>query len=100
MAEMKFHIFKQLPDEEGVMQEYPMCWDDQAVEFDTEDAAKRFLETCKENSEHDSAFFEDATEDVPNLSTRIDEGIDAVDGKAENTKYNFDDAFARDGLCK
>lgn len=60
MTEMKFHIFKQLPDEEGVMQEYPMCWDGQAVEFDTEDAAKRFLENCKENSEHDSGFFEDA----------------------------------------
>ena len=59
-GEMKFHIFKQLPDEEGNLQEYPMCWDDQAVEFDTEDAAKRFLETCKENSDHDAVFFEDA----------------------------------------
>ena len=59
-GEMKFHIFKQLPDEEGNLQEYPMCWEDQTVEFDTEDAAKRFLETCKENSEYDDGFFEDA----------------------------------------
>ena len=61
MAEMKFYIFKQLPDpDNGELTDYPMCWDKAAVQFDTEENAQRFLDTCKENSDPDSDFYKDA----------------------------------------
>ena len=62
MAEMKFYIFKQLPDPDNndELTDYPMCWDKAAVQFDTEESAQRFLDSCKENSDPNSEFYKDA----------------------------------------
>lgn len=39
---------------------YPLCWDDQALEFDSEDAARVFLASAIANSEHDADFYSEA----------------------------------------
>ena len=61
MTEMKFYIFKEIADPEtGDLNEYPMRWDEQAVQFDTEANAQRFLEVCRENSDPESEFYKGA----------------------------------------
>lgn len=54
MRDMKWHIFE---SPEGTE---PLCWDDKALEFDTEEAAERFLREAKKH-ETDDEFFLTAT---------------------------------------
>ena len=38
---------------------YPLCWDDQALEFDTKKDAEEFLTSAIANSEHCEEFYRD-----------------------------------------
>ena len=60
---MKWHVFG--PGDE------PLCWDGQALEFDTQMAAREFLASAIENSEWSEEFWVDA---------EIREGILYYDG--------------------
>lgn len=50
MQDMKWYIFE---SPEGIE---PLCWDDKALEFNTEEAAERFLREAKENEANDEFF--------------------------------------------
>ena len=51
MREMKWHIYG--------LDHQPLCWDGQALEFNTENEAQRFLESCFEHGNKDDEFWED-----------------------------------------
>lgn len=55
-------IFWHIYDSEN----YPLCWDHQALEFSSEEAARLFLASAIANSEHDADFYSEAVirEDV------------------------------------
>lgn len=83
MAEMKWHIM--LKSEDG-KEQYPLLWEEEILEFDTEQAAKEFYESVIE-----------ITGDVDCLGPREDveilEGIMYWDGghlNATNMRYHIE----------
>lgn len=51
MPDMKWHIYQD---------DLPLCWDDKALEFDTEIAAREFLLSAIKNSCFDDTFWVNA----------------------------------------
>ena len=49
---MKWHIYGP--------EAHPLCWDDQALEFDTEEDARDFLASAIAHSEHGEEFYSEA----------------------------------------
>lgn len=58
VREMMWHIYGP--------EHYPLCWDDMALEFDSEESARVFLASAIANSEHDADFYSEAviSEDI------------------------------------
>lgn len=50
---MKWHIYNQNHE--------PLCWDATAIEFDTQEAADRFLKSCFVDGEYPDEFYDGAT---------------------------------------
>lgn len=53
VRDMKWHIWS------SKLEEYPLCWEDKALEFDTEADARSFLEYAIRASEHNEEFYKD-----------------------------------------
>lgn len=51
---MKWHIW------DNPKQEHPLCWDDTVLEFDSEEAAKRFFESAIQSNEQENMSYDNA----------------------------------------
>ena len=79
---MKWHIFNEYDE--------PLCWDDQALEFDTKESAERFLHS------HVDSFYDNFDEYCQTFGVNIKEGILYYDGgyidcTHKIIKYNEED---------
>ena len=51
---MKWHIW------DSARKEHPLCWNETVLEFDSEEAAKRFLESAIQAHERENMSYDDA----------------------------------------